>query len=371
MYDRLTPDRESAQVGRQEPPDGGEPLISVVVACRNEVSGIEACVESLLGQDSMMGGLEILVVDGMSSDGSREILQRLARTEPQLRIIDNVELIAPIAVNLGIQAARGQYVAIVSAHGRYASNYLAMCLQVAMETGADNVGGGVDVEGDSLISHAIQLVHNSRLSVGGAAWHNRGYEGYAETVFGGFYKKEVFERIGWFDPGLVRNADDEFNLRLRQSEGTVYCSPKIRSSYSPRRKLSEVFAQYAQYGYWRIAVIRKHGRPSSFRQVVPAACMFSFTLLILGAILWPWTLLIAAGTGVSYLVFVSVISWRLTAGAVAGKLAAPLDVSLVGTVIAVFLCFHLGYGLGSTVGIFDLLVGRHGRPNRFRQLTRS
>lgn len=109
----------------------------------------------------------------------------------------------------------------MGAHNRYAPDYLRQNVQVLEETNADNVGGSMICEGRSHVQRAIALAHHSKFSAGGASWHNPNYEGPADTVFDGVYRREVFERVGLFDEELTRNQDDEFNLRLIQRGGRV------------------------------------------------------------------------------------------------------------------------------------------------------
>jgi glycosyltransferase involved in cell wall biosynthesis len=115
--------------------------VSLVVPCRNERQYIETCVRSLLAQEVPAGGYEILVVDGMSDDGTRDSLTRLVQDTSHLRVLDNPARTTPCAMNLGIQAARGRYIAIMGAHAHYAPDYIRQSIAVLEMTGADNVGG--------------------------------------------------------------------------------------------------------------------------------------------------------------------------------------------------------------------------------------
>src|SRR5581483_2093532 len=186
-------------------------------------------------------------------------------------------------------------------------------------TGADNVGGAMTAVGESFLQKAIAMAHHSAFSVGGARWHNAAYEGRADTVFGGFYQRSVFERIGLFDETLVRNQDDEFNLRLRRAGGQIWHSPRIRSWYHPRASLRALFRQYLQYGYWKVGLI-------------------GFYLC--------GDLLAAALTARR--------SW---------KFFLPLA--------AVFPVYHFGYGIGFVAGLWDFCVRRRAPAQTFTGLTRS
>src|SRR5712671_5833877 len=242
-----------------------ESNVSAVVPCRNERNYIETCVRSILAQNP----LEVIVADGMSNDGTREILKGI--TDPRLRIVDNPKQITPAGMNAGIRAARGELVAIMGAHQRYAPDYLRRSAEALERTGADNVGGAMFCETDTWLQRAIAAAHHSPFSVGGARWHNPNYEGPADTVFGGVYRREVFARIGLFDEQLARNQDDELNFRLIRAGGKIWQSPAIRSWYRPRGSLVALFRQYRQYGYWKVRVIQKHRMPASWRHLVPAS----------------------------------------------------------------------------------------------------
>lgn len=364
------------------------PTVSVVMPCRNEVRYIEACLRSIFNQQAVPGGFEVLVVDGMSDDGTREVLARLAASHPQLRVIDNPRRFTASAMNLGIENARGQWIAILGCHNRYAEDYLRQCHQVSLETCADNVGGAMFCEGKTPMQRAVAAAHHSPFACGGAGWHDTNFEGPADTVFGGFYRREVFARIGRFDEELVRNQDDELNLRLVRAGGRIWHSPRIRSWYSPRATLRALFTQYLQYGYWKVRVIQKHRLPASWRHLVPGAFVFALGLLgilllvglVLGAGGQAWgagagaSLARAWGAGLRWtaggLLALGVASYTLAVCAAAALTAAKHGGSLFTRLIAVFPCYHLGYGYGFLCGIEDFLIRRRGPRAAFGRMNR-
>jgi glycosyltransferase involved in cell wall biosynthesis len=338
------------------------PAVSVVIPCRNERRHIEACVRSMLAQVPPPGGFEVIVADGMSDDGTREILQRLAGEDPRLRVVDNPERVTPCAMNAGIGVARGRFVAIAGAHNRYAPDYLQQSVAVLEETGADNVGGAMICEGDTRVQRAVAAAHHSRFGAGGARWHNPTYEGVADTVFGGVYRRDVFTRIGLFDRELVRNQDDEFNLRLLRSGGKIWQSPRIRSWYRPRATLRALFHQYFQYGYWKVRVIQKHRLPASVRHLMPGAFVLSFVLLPAVGLLWRPALILWA-IQVSAYAFASIVAGIRASRRSGGGVWWLMP--------AVFACYHFGYGLGFLAGLRDLIVSRESAPEFSHTLTRS
>jgi hypothetical protein len=215
--------------------------------------------------------------------------------------------------------------------------------------------------GHSWVQEAIAVSHHSAFSAGGARWHDPEYEGPADTVFGGFYRAEVFKKIGLFDEALVRNQDDEFNLRLTRCGGRIWQSPVIRSWYYPRSSLSGLFRQYLQYGYWKVKVIQKHQLPASVRHLVPGAFAAALLLLPLLALFyapawWLWLAMVALYAGCSLLA--------------AAFSAAGRQRWLIAVLPGIFACYHLGYGLGFLIGIIDFLLLRRGPAALFMGLTR-
>jgi succinoglycan biosynthesis protein ExoA len=228
------------------------------------------------------------------------------------------------------------------------------------ETGADNVGGPWRARGRTYLQKAIALAFQSPFSSGGAASHSLTREGEVDSVYLGCWRRSTLVRVGLFDEELVRNQDDELNLRLTLAGGKVWQSPRIQSWYSPRGSISALFRQYFQYGYWKVRVIQKHRRPASLRHLVPSLFMASLIVLMLAT---PFT--IWAGWGLF------------------GLLGAYLSLNLLATLATIrrwdhlrylpvlpwlFLAFHWGYGLGFLVGLVDF--GWRGRIGRFRELTR-
>jgi succinoglycan biosynthesis protein ExoA len=343
-----------------------ELAVTAVVAARNEERFIEACVRSLLSQQSPNGGFEVIVAEGESDDQTRSILDRLQGEDPRLTVLDNPARITPAAFNEAIKVARGRYVAIMSAHARYPDDYLVRCYELAERLGADNVGGPAIAEGRGYVQRAIAASHHSAFSVGGASWHSIAYEGRASTVFGGFYRREVFDQIGLFDEAFVRDQDDELNFRLERAGGVIWQSPVVRSWYAPRSTVRGLFNQYLQYGYWKVRVLLKHRGMPSIRHYVPAAFVIGMTvaLLIIAVAAWfaPWLALIAALVPLSYLIVLAVAS--VTTAARAGWDLLPV-------LPVVFATYHIAYGIGFVRGLFDFGLRRRTAPSvRMSQITR-
>ena len=339
-----------------------KPLVSIVLPCRNEQGYIQACLQSALHQDPPPGGFEILVADGMSTDGTREYLQQMAKQHSQIHLLDNPGRIVSTGLNTAIRAARGEIIVRMDAHTIYAPDYVQQCLAVMSETEADNVGGPMQTTAETFMERAIRAVFHSAFAVGGARSHQASYEGYVDTVIYGCWKKSVFERIGYFDEELVRNQDDEHNLRLTRAGGKIYQSTRIRSWYHVRGSLQALFRQYMQYGYWKALVIRKHQTPASFRHLVPGTFVGCFSLLAALGLFWSPALWGAAGLAVLYVA---------AALAVSLVTAARAQWALLPVLPIVVWCFHFGYGYGFLRGILDLVLLHNAPDTQFVQLTRK
>ena len=381
--------------------------------CRNEASGIEKSLESILTQEMPEGGFEVLVADGMSTDGTGEILQRLAdgrlkiedrgpapggggqrpdvcsqssnlrspisdipapSAPPRLRVINNPQRIVSTGLNAAIRQARGDTIVRMDSHTDYAQDYIRRCVEILEETGADNVGGPARTRAEGYWGKAIAAAYHSPFAVGGARFHDVNYQGWVDTVTYGCWRRGAFEKFGYFDEELVRNQDDEHNLRIIRGGGKIYQSPKIKSWYKPRSSLTALFKQYMQYGYWKVRVIQKHKLPASPRHLVPGAFVLALALLfLLSALCFPWPVKsFAHFTGqLSAFCFISLLSFYLLAVLAASVItAARSEWKLLPVLPLVFPCYHFGYGYGFLRGVLDFLIRRKGAQKNFATLTR-
>ena len=338
------------------------PAVSIVMPCRNEKNHIEACVRSILAQKLPPGGFEIIIADGMSDDGTRDLLTRLVQHDARLRVIDNPGRTIPAGLNVLIGAARGRIIVRMDAHTEYAPDYVHQCLAVLQETGADNVGGPWVAKGIGYVSRVIAAAFQSPFMAGGARGHDPDYEGVVDTVYLGCWPREVFDRIGLFDEEMLRTEDDEFNLRLTRAGGTVWQSPRIKSWYRPRNSLRALFRQYSQYGYWRVRVMQKYRKPTSARHLVPGCFVFFLLVLPLAAVWWPpaaWSWL-----GLVGLYMVSMVAASVFTAARYGWALLPL-------LPLVFACYHFAYGCGFLRGVWDFVIVRRGPRPAYTELTRA
>ena len=341
--------------------ENSKDMVSIVVPCRNERDHIETALNSILIQELPGGNFEVIVADGMSDDGTREIVRQVTRRDSRVRMVDNRGAIVSTGLNAAIREARGSIIIRMDAHTRYAPDYIRQCVEVLEETAADNVGGPWIAQGRERIGKAIAAAFQSSFACGGARGHNPHYSGPVDTVYLGCWRREIFDRIGFFDEELVRNQDDEFNLRIVRSGGRVWQSVKIKSCYYPRESLRHLFAQYVQYGYWKARILQKHRLPASVRHLVPSVFVFTLALLPALALVWPialWAWVALLGVYIAVNVSVS----ALTASSNGWNLFAILP--------WVFAIFHFAYGWGFLRGFTDFIVLRRKSRQSYSALSR-
>jgi succinoglycan biosynthesis protein ExoA len=312
--------------------------ISLIVPCRNERQHIREFLNNVAAFEIPPNSiLELLIADGSSTDGTRELLK-----ESSVRVIDNPEQIASTGLNRAIAIATGEVIIRLDVHASYAPDYVVQCLNVLKASGADNVGGPAQTTAHSYMQQAIAAAYNSPYACGGARFHDVNYEGSVDTVTFGCWRRDLFDRIGLFDETLVRNQDDEHNLRITLSGGKIFQSPRIRCWYEPRGSLRNLFSQYYQYGYWKVRVIKKHGRPAALRQLVPATFAGTEILLAIAGLFNTWAVKLLALTTVAYAVFLIAASLRI---------CLPRKIKLLPVMPIVLATYHLSYGLGFLIAL--------------------
>jgi GT2 family glycosyltransferase len=367
---------------RQVESGGGAcPRVSVLIPCRNEVSGIEACVRGALEQEGVGGDLEVVVIDGASDDGTAAVLERMASEEPRLRVLSNPRSIVSVAMNLGVRAARGEILIRMDAHTEYAPDYVRECVEALERTGAENVGGPARTRAEGYWERVIAAAYHSPFAVGGARFHDVAFEGYVDTVPYGCWRRATLDRFGLFDEELVRNQDDEHNLRITRGGGRIWQTPRIRSWYRPRPSLRGLFRQYSQYGYWKVRVIRKHRVPASWRHLVPGVFVLGLVgLPLVAAGCWGVAGLVGGsegwlGRGAVWLVslWAALVGLYLITSCGASIVAAVRGAGPAGWGMPLaFAHYHIGYGWGFLRGLWDAWfrgAGGGGSEN-FRRLTR-
>lgn len=314
-----------------------QPSVSIVIPIRNEETYITKCLQSVVEQDYSWEKIEILVVDGMSHDRSRELVAQFASRYPNIKLLDNPQRIVPRAMNVGIRRAKGDIIIRVDAHSYLEPDYVSQCITYLREMGADNVGGLMRARGENYIGQAIALATSSPFGIGGSRFHYSEKEQYVDTVYLGAYPREVFDRIGLFDEELVCNEDYELNYRLRASGGRIFCTPAIKSIYYCRDSFPKLWKQYFQYGFWKLRMIKKHPRSVLPRHLI--APIFVFTLISSG-VLGLMSRLFA------YIFLLAISSYGIVSLAFAFPIALRKGWQYFPILPIVFGSMHITWGLG-------------------------
>jgi succinoglycan biosynthesis protein ExoA len=318
--------------------------ISVVAAMLNEEEHVESLVGDLAGQD-FAGEVEIFVADGGSTDRSRECLARAAEREGlDLTIVDNPRRIVSTGLNACIERCRGNLIVRVDCHSRYPPDYLTSCVRAAEDTGAWNVGGVYEAVGRTPTERAVASALATPF--GGVNWTRdvgRGERVETDTVYLGAFRPIAFERAGPYSESLVRNQDDELNLRIRRAGGRIVLDPSIRAEYTPRGTFRGLARQYYEYGFWKSIVMAEHRQVLSARSLAPAA--FVASLAVLGTA--------SGGSSVVRRLLAAELALYAAAGlwfGLAGLRERKESPRLLARVAAVYPTLHFSYGVGMIAG---------------------
>jgi len=331
--------------------EGTLPMVSVLVPCRNEKRFIGACLDSILNNDYPENLLEIIVLDGRSDDGSKEVIEDFSRSFSRIRVFENKKRITPAAINLGISNARGEVIIWMSSHNRYNSDYISLSVKSLLESGADNVGGIMITlpREDTLLGRSIAACLSHSFGVGNSSFRvHPDKPAWVDTVFGGCYRREVFKRIGMFNEDLVRGQDMEFNLRLKKAGGRILLEPAIVCTYYARSDMKSFLKHNWANGVWAIL-------PFLYSKVVPVSLRHLIPLAFVTGLI-----------GLAVLPMVSTVNplffWSIVSVYMALSLAASLEITLkkrdiryLVTMPVIFAGLHITYGLGSLWGLIKTI----------------
>jgi succinoglycan biosynthesis protein ExoA len=332
---------------------GGERIgrISVISPMRDEAAHVEAFVADLAAQD-FDGELEVLVADGGSVDDSAALLRAAAeRAGIAIAVLDNPAGWVSPGLNACIAAAHGDLIVRLDCHSRYPSDYLRRCAELAAQTGAWNVGGRVIADGATPMERAVACAMSSPF--GGIGWTRMDASSdpvEVDTVTFGAFRPAAFEQAGGYDEQLVRNQDDELNLRLRAAGGRIVLDPTLEVRYRPRGSLGGVWRQYYGYGLWKVPVMLKHRQVLTARSMAPLGLIGSLALLTAAAPLSATARRLLVAELALYVA--GMVGFAFLAAR-----ARREPVALVARVAATFPAFHFGYGVGMAVGWLKALRG--------------
>ena len=328
-------------------------LITIIMPIRNEINFITKTLDAVANQTYPKNSIQLIISDGMSDDGTRDVIKNYSKHNDKILLIDNPERIVSTGFNRALNHALGSIIIRVDGHCIIDKDYVMNCVTVIRKINADCVGGYIINHNDNFIGKVINIGQSSSFGVGNVSFRKNQEKGkYVDTLAFGAYKRNVFLKIGGYDKELIRNQDDEFNFRLIQNGGKIWLDSKIKSHYFPRNTLRKLFLQYFQYGFYKIRVIQKRKNFSSWRHLIPAS-------FCIGIIL---TIFLYAAYGIELPLFALwfiyfTVNIFFTGHSVYKKFKSDpvkrnwfLLIKTFFTLPVVFLTFHISYGSGFLLG---------------------
>jgi glycosyltransferase involved in cell wall biosynthesis len=325
--------------------------VSIIIPTYNEERFIQACLASIYGQSFPSDKMEILVIDGMSSDQTPQIVKReIEAGRTNLRLMENPKCIQASALNLGVQASIGKYIVRMDAHSTYDREYVEKCIKLIKDTGADNAGGITIAKGKTRIGKAISLALSCPFGVGNSVFRLGGIDGEAETVPFGTFPRETFEKFGLFNESLTRCEDNEFNHRIKRGGGRIYMSKDIKIFYNNRETIPDIATQAHDNGLWIMFTLLMSPGSISLRHLVPLFFVSSLIGIGAAALVGFFT-----SVGLGFLVGLLVLElglYFLLNLIFTLRLARKTSYHNLLFLPLIFTAMHVSYGLGSIEGIF-------------------
>jgi len=313
-------------------------LVSIIIPCYNEGKYIESCLHTLWDQDFPMEKAEIICIDGNSTDQTRSIILKEQSKHSNLRLMDNTRQYTPFALNIGIKAAKGEYIVRIDAHAIYPRNYISMLLHyLDALPGAVNVGAVLRTlaANNSMKAHAITIATSNQFGVGNSNFRiGTNVIKEVDTVPFGCWHRSWFDEVGLFDEELLRNQDDEFNARSIEHGGKLYLIPEIVVDYYGRDSFDKLWRTFYQYGLFKPMVNRKLHHPATIRQFIPPLFVLTLPISIV-----PYLLCVLSLSIYYHNIFL----------------------------IAAFLIMHISYGIGYIYGYIRLI---HNKKNTIQDNNR-
>jgi glycosyltransferase involved in cell wall biosynthesis len=319
------------------------PPISVLIPCYNEEKFIGPCIESVMC-DFVLANCEILVIDGRSTDKTREVISSLAARHPIIRLLDNPDRLQAAGMNVGIKAARGATVVRLDAHSTYQAGHVERCRLALERTDAANVGGVMVPVGSGMVQESVARAMAHPAGIGGSKFHLDNFSGYSDTAYLGTFRREILERLGGYDPDSHPAEDAELNCRILELGERVYLDSSIRVDYRPRDTFRRLMKQFFWYGRGRCYVMLKHRRIFTAARFAPPALVLSLIAsVILAAFDWKWLLLPLA-----YAIALLILGGLLWRGERRSLRHVFVQAAVLGTM-------HLAYGTGFLLKLVHVL----------------
>ncbi len=325
--------------------------ISIIIPCYNEELFIENCIHSILNFTLEKGKYEIILIDGDSTDNTRDIITRLKEKYSQIKLLINKERTVPYALNMGIKEAKGNIIVRMDAHSIYPSDYISVLVDLLRSEDVDNVGGIVETlpADKTTKSQCIAIASSHKFGVGDSHFRIGSKEiRKVDTVPFGCFKKEIFSEVGLFDLDLTRNQDDEFNARIIKKGGVILLNPAVKIKYFARNTFSSLYNMFYQYGLYKPLVNKKLQRVSTIRQLIPP-------LFVIGLIFGGLFSFFNINAAILYILVLFLYSILLLSIAIK-SIKSVKDLKKIFLLPYSFLIIHTSYGLGYIKGIFEFIV---------------
>lgn len=337
----LVANSRQSRLGAESRPEDW-PSVSVILPVLNEERYIRACLHAIMAQDFPGSKLEILVVDGMSSDRTVELVTGCAAEDPRIRLLFNVQRRIPVALNIGVAAARGDVIVRVDGHSVIRADHVRRCVGFLLESGADHVGGLMQARGPGYVASGIALALSSPFGVGTARFRYTRREQDLDTVPFGAFRRETVLRLGGFDQDFHVGEDSEFDYRIILSGGRVRIDPTISTDYYCRDTLLRLAQQFFRYGHAKALLLHKHSRLPSPRALAPACLLSTIGTLALGS---------AFCSAMRRYLFAVVAGYTLLCTAVGWITAVRRGLRYGPLLPVVFAVLHISHGAGFLAGL--------------------
>jgi len=324
------------------------PFVSVILPIRNEARTIRRCLEAIVAQDYPADRYEVIVVDGMSDDGTREIVREFCEGDGRVRMLDNPAGIVPHAMNAGIEASRGEVIIRIDGHAFARPHFIDRSVRALLNNDCECAGGRIISIGVDRWSNAASLAMSSVFGVGNSAFRCSDRPGYVDTLAFGAYTKEVLRAVGKFDEELIRCQDDEYNYRLRSKGYKIYLDPAIKTEYLCKSTFKSLFKQYFQYGFWKVRVLQKHPKMMQPRQFAPPLTVL--LLIVVGA-------LSPVSRAPMVVLAVLLVLYVVLSVSFSTRIASRKGWRFLPILPVVFATLHFSYGFGFLCGLVRF-VGR-------------
>lgn len=323
--------------------------VSFVMPVLNEHDYLPTAVASALAQE-VDGPIELVLALGPSSDGTTELARELAANDARIVLVDNPAADIPVGLNLAIHASKHPTIVRVDAHSELTPGYTRRALETLERTGAANVGGVMRAEGTTPFQRAAAAAYNSRIGLGGGAYHGGGTESEAESAYLGVMRREVLEEVGCFDESIRRGEDWELNLRIRSAGYRVMFDPSLSVTYRPRESWPRLARQFVATGRWRGELVRRYGSRNSLRFFAPPALLVTLVVALLVRVLRGAGALTGVLGAIATLAYVPIAAYAgIVALFAAGRRGA--GGAERAWILAVVPTMHLAWGAGFLAGV--------------------